>query len=183
MLLCDCVRMRDFSYPLTKSFHRKLRHCNFSHINPCSFSVPFAVGKSNVLVHLRHWRARMCRILLSANANGYSQRHTRRCHFRFGILSPANGDSIWHKCSNHDSVSDSFFYTLIYLLKNFFTLSPSSSSSRGMIGTVLTGLSIMWCAISASKLFTTALSMDHQQFLVAYPCTLFYGVFALMTIF
>ncbi|KAG5679170.1 hypothetical protein PVAND_008760 [Polypedilum vanderplanki] len=54
---------------------------------------------------------------------------------------------------------------------------------QGMVGTTLTGLSILWCAISASKLFTTALSMDHQQVLIAYPCTLFYGVFALITIF
>lgn len=48
---------------------------------------------------------------------------------------------------------------------------------------VLTGLSILWCAVSASKLFVTSLSMDHQQLLVAYPAALFYGVFALITIF
>lgn len=54
---------------------------------------------------------------------------------------------------------------------------------RGIIGTVLTAFSILWCAVSASKLFVTALSMDHQQILVAYPAALFYGVFALITIF
>ncbi|CRK86391.1 CLUMA_CG000178, isoform A [Clunio marinus] len=54
---------------------------------------------------------------------------------------------------------------------------------QGLIGMILTGFSILWCAISASKLFVTALSMDHQQILVAYPVALFYGVFALITIF
>jgi hypothetical protein len=47
----------------------------------------------------------------------------------------------------------------------------------------MTALAILWCSLSASKLFVTALSMDHQQPLVAYPCALLYGVFALLTIF
>lgn len=54
---------------------------------------------------------------------------------------------------------------------------------QGLIGMVLTGFSIVWCALSASKLFVTSLSMDRQQILVAYPAALFYGVFALITIF
>ncbi|XP_055375582.1 protein YIPF5 [Condylostylus longicornis] len=58
----------------------------------------------------------------------------------------------------------------------FFTI-------QGPFGLILTGISILWCAISASKLFVTAYSMDHQQVLVAYPCALLYGVFALITIF
>ncbi|XP_068085236.1 protein YIPF5 [Anabrus simplex] len=56
-------------------------------------------------------------------------------------------------------------------------------SLQGLLGIVLTVLSIAWCSLSASKLFVTALSMDHQQPLVAYPCALLYGVFALITIF
>ncbi|XP_076045205.1 protein YIPF5-like isoform X1 [Oratosquilla oratoria] len=56
-------------------------------------------------------------------------------------------------------------------------------SLQGVVGMVLTGASILWCSISASKLFVTALSMDHQQPLVAYPCALLYAVFALITIF
>lgn len=56
-------------------------------------------------------------------------------------------------------------------------------SLQGLIGFVLTGLAIAWCSLSASKLFVTALFMDHQQPLVAYPCALLYGVFALITIF
>ena len=54
---------------------------------------------------------------------------------------------------------------------------------RGVVGIGLTALAILWCSLSASKLFVTTLTMDHQQPLVAYPCALLYGVFALLTIF
>jgi len=56
-------------------------------------------------------------------------------------------------------------------------------SLQGVIGILLTTVSILWCSLSASKLFVTALAMDHQQPLVAYPCALLYGIFALLTIF
>lgn len=54
---------------------------------------------------------------------------------------------------------------------------------RGILGTILTSLAVVWCSLSASKLFVSALAMDHQQPLVAYPCALVYGVFALLTVF
>lgn len=56
-------------------------------------------------------------------------------------------------------------------------------SLQGLIGIVLTVMAVVWCSLSASKLFVSALSMDHQQPLVAYPCALVYGVFALLTVF
>lgn len=56
-------------------------------------------------------------------------------------------------------------------------------SLKGLLGNILTVLTILWCSLSASKLFVTALAMDHQQPLVAYPCALVYGVFALLTVF
>ena len=55
--------------------------------------------------------------------------------------------------------------------------------NRGIIGTLLTATTIGWCSLSASKLFVTVLAMDAQQLLVAYPCALLYGVFALLTVF
>ena len=55
--------------------------------------------------------------------------------------------------------------------------------SRGILGTILTATVIGWCSLSASKLFVTVLAMDAQQLLVAYPCALLYGVFALLTVF
>lgn len=54
---------------------------------------------------------------------------------------------------------------------------------RGNIGTVSALLIISWCSLSASKIFISALAMEGQQLLVAYPCALFYGLFALLTVF
>lgn len=54
---------------------------------------------------------------------------------------------------------------------------------RGIIGSLLTIATVLWCSWSASKLFITALQMDSQQLLVAYPCALVYAVFALLTVF
>ncbi|KAM9477308.1 protein YIPF7 [Clarias gariepinus] len=56
-------------------------------------------------------------------------------------------------------------------------------SLQGVIGILLALFVIGWCSLSASKIFTTTLDMGGQQLLVAYPCTLLYGVFALLTIF
>eukprot|EP00092_Neocalanus_flemingeri_P034985 GFUD01038069.1.p1 GENE.GFUD01038069.1~~GFUD01038069.1.p1 ORF type:complete len:283 (+),score=70.18 GFUD01038069.1:55-849(+) len=56
-------------------------------------------------------------------------------------------------------------------------------SLSGVMGNILTGAAVAWCTLSSSKLFTTALEMKSQQLLVAYPCALLYGVFALITMF
>ncbi|XP_077983780.1 protein YIPF5-like [Glandiceps talaboti] len=56
-------------------------------------------------------------------------------------------------------------------------------SLQGLMGNVVAMAAILWCSLSASKLFVTALAMDAQQLLVAYPCALLYGVFALLTVF
>jgi len=56
-------------------------------------------------------------------------------------------------------------------------------SLSGVVGNILAGAAICWCTLSASKLFVTALEMKQQQVLVAYPCSLLYGVFALITMF
>ncbi|XP_068194213.1 protein YIPF7-like isoform X2 [Antennarius striatus] len=56
-------------------------------------------------------------------------------------------------------------------------------SLQGVLGTVLASLGIFWCSFSASKIFISTLAMEGQQLLVAYPCALLYGVFALLTVF
>ncbi|XP_036056083.1 protein YIPF7 [Onychomys torridus] len=56
-------------------------------------------------------------------------------------------------------------------------------SLQGTFGTVSAMLIIIWCSLSASKIFISALAMEGQQLLVAYPCALFYGLFALLTVF
>ncbi|XP_076130323.1 protein YIPF5 [Alosa pseudoharengus] len=56
-------------------------------------------------------------------------------------------------------------------------------SLQGLFGIVITALIIGWCSFSASKIFISALEMEGQQLLVAYPCALLYGVFALISVF
>uniref|UniRef100_A0A8C5MTD7 Yip1 domain family member 7 n=1 Tax=Leptobrachium leishanense TaxID=445787 RepID=A0A8C5MTD7_9ANUR len=56
-------------------------------------------------------------------------------------------------------------------------------SLQGITGTILAVAIIGWCSFSASKIFISTLAMEGQQFLVAYPCALLYGLFALLTIF
>ncbi|EMP26728.1 Protein YIPF7 [Chelonia mydas] len=56
-------------------------------------------------------------------------------------------------------------------------------SLQGILGTSLALIIIGWCSLSASKIFISALAMEGQQLLVAYPCALLYGLFALLTVF
>ncbi|XP_074252177.1 protein YIPF7 [Saimiri boliviensis] len=56
-------------------------------------------------------------------------------------------------------------------------------SLQGTFGTMSSLVIIGWCSLSASKIFISALDMEGQQLLVAYPCALLYGLFALLTIF
>uniref|UniRef100_A0A914C1Y3 Protein YIPF n=1 Tax=Acrobeloides nanus TaxID=290746 RepID=A0A914C1Y3_9BILA len=56
-------------------------------------------------------------------------------------------------------------------------------SLQGIIGYAIATAAVLWCGQSSSKLFTITLAMEGQRLLVAYPCTLLYGVFALLAIF
>nr|XP_057934665.1 protein YIPF7-like [Doryrhamphus excisus] len=56
-------------------------------------------------------------------------------------------------------------------------------SLQGVLGTLLALVVICWCSFSASKIFISTLAMEGQQLLVAYPCALLYGLFALLTVF
>ncbi|XP_074085617.1 protein YIPF7 isoform X1 [Macrotis lagotis] len=56
-------------------------------------------------------------------------------------------------------------------------------SLQGTTGTIAALIIIGWCSLSASKIFSSALTMEGQQLLVAYPCALLYGLFALLTVF
>uniref|UniRef100_A0A8C3X8W1 Protein YIPF n=1 Tax=Catagonus wagneri TaxID=51154 RepID=A0A8C3X8W1_9CETA len=56
-------------------------------------------------------------------------------------------------------------------------------SLQDIFGTVLALVVIGWCSLSASKIFISALDMEGQQLLIAYPCALLYGLFALLTVF
>lgn len=68
----------------------------------------------------------------------------------------------------------------IVILSSISVLVPMSS---GVIGICISFAIVGWCSFSAAKLFVRTLEMDHQQFLVAYPCALFYAVFLLLTMY
>ncbi|NXX37970.1 YIPF7 protein, partial [Tricholaema leucomelas] len=72
-----------------------------------------------------------------------------------------------------------------YCLLPMVILSSSAVffSLQGTLGTLLALFVIGWCSLSASKIFTSALAMEGQQLLIAYPCALLYGLFALLTVF
>ncbi|NXJ47704.1 YIPF7 protein, partial [Spizaetus tyrannus] len=72
-----------------------------------------------------------------------------------------------------------------YCLLPMVILSSSAVvfSLQGILGTLLALFIIGWCSLSASKIFTSALGMEGQQLLIAYPCALLYGLFALLTVF
>ena len=54
---------------------------------------------------------------------------------------------------------------------------------RSTIGGALALVCTSWCALAASKMFAMGLGMHDQRWLVAYPCLLLYGVFAMLSIF
>ncbi|KRY15710.1 Protein YIPF5, partial [Trichinella patagoniensis] len=56
-------------------------------------------------------------------------------------------------------------------------------SFKDTVGLAISAFAVLWCSASASKLFVTALVMNNQWMLVAYPCFLLYGVFALLAVF
>lgn len=51
------------------------------------------------------------------------------------------------------------------------------------LGFVCAALAVMWSSLSASKLFVMMVGDTHQRPLIAYPCTLLYGTFALIIVF
>lgn len=52
-----------------------------------------------------------------------------------------------------------------------------------LAGNIFSVVAILWCAIGASNLLVTAIDMSNSRLVVAYPCALFYTVFALLTVF
>ena len=54
---------------------------------------------------------------------------------------------------------------------------------KGSLGMAASLLVILWCTVNATRLFEKALSMQEQRYLVAYPVTMLYACFALLTIF
>lgn len=105
--------------------------------------------------------------------------------YGFGVLGCASMYAVLNLMSMTGVSAACVISVLGYCLLPIVALSGVTSliKLQGLIGTVLSTLSIGWCSLSASKLFVTVLAMDSQQLLVAYPCALLYGVFTLLTVF
>lgn len=52
-----------------------------------------------------------------------------------------------------------------------------------LAGNIFSIVAILWCAVGASNLLVTAIEMSYSRLVIAYPCALFYTVFALLTVF
>ena len=63
------------------------------------------------------------------------------------------------------------------------TLGIFVSINSYAFGSLVTLISVVWCTLSSSRIFAHSLDMKAQQLLIAYPCGLVYGIFALLTIF
>ncbi|KFW08475.1 Protein YIPF7 [Eurypyga helias] len=82
---------------------------------------------------------------------------------------------------SHGCVASVLGYCLLPMV--ILSVSAVVFSLQGILGISLALFIIGWCSLSASKIFTSALAMEGQQLLIAYPCALLYGLFALLTVF
>ena len=73
-------------------------------------------------------------------------------------------------------------YSILPLLL-LATLGIFVSINSYAFGSLITLISVVWCTLSSSRIFAHSLDMKSQQLLIAYPCGLVYGIFALLTIF
>ncbi|KAA8906834.1 hypothetical protein TRICI_005073 [Trichomonascus ciferrii] len=51
------------------------------------------------------------------------------------------------------------------------------------LGYMLSAFTIFWCTYSSSAIFVSYLQLSEMRVLVAYPLTLFYGIFSIMALF
>lgn len=77
----------------------------------------------------------------------------------------------------------SVMVTLEYVLRPFGSNYLLTCHDSGMLGYLLSTLSIVWCTYAASGIFVAVLRMSDQRLLVAYPIGLLYGCFALLSVF
>lgn len=54
---------------------------------------------------------------------------------------------------------------------------------RSWLGVTITALCVLWCTHSAASMFTAALGMKEQRWLILYPIGLYFATFAILTVF
>lgn len=54
---------------------------------------------------------------------------------------------------------------------------------RGVLGFILSAITILWSTFSSTRMFDAALGLSEQYWLIAYPVALLYSCFVLITVF
>ena len=141
----------------------------------CLFLLSFwLVWQSSFRLCLRRrspWMSvHLCTIVFDERKRARRKPHSKR----FGLLPSSDGPLI---------VRDKFVPSQVGSPHRHPFDHNNTHLLRGLLCFVLTAVSVFWCTYSASAMFVSVLSMEHQRFLIAYPICLFYTCFALLTIF
>jgi protein YIPF5/7 len=67
-------------------------------------------------------------------------------------------------------------FTILALIAVFMDL-------HGMMGGIPSLIMILWSTVTATRYFEYGLDMEDKKYLIAYPISLFYFVFMLLTVF
>jgi hypothetical protein len=65
----------------------------------------------------------------------------------------------------------------------FLALLADFAEIRGLPGGLASFLIILWSTVTATRYFEYGLDMEDKKYLIAYPISLFYFVFTLLTVF
>jgi hypothetical protein len=65
----------------------------------------------------------------------------------------------------------------------FLALLALFSELYSVAGGIASCLVIGWCTVTATRFFEYGLDMEDKKYLIAYPISLFYFVFMLLTVF
>jgi len=168
------------TWPVQLSSFSALVCSSYSSVTIYIFAIKYAeliirtVWKTQLWIHLRSrslWSSFYV-YALESHVRSWNWRVSRG--FRAWILFTSNGRNQCYQCRDSPRVCPKF--------DSFFWLAHPVNSRR-TFGYLLSLLSILWCTYSASGIFVAVLRMSDQRLLVAYPCGLLYGCFALLSIF
>jgi hypothetical protein len=65
----------------------------------------------------------------------------------------------------------------------FLALLAVFADLEGLVGGVISLAMIIWSTVTATRFFEYGLDMEDKKYLIAYPISLFYFVFMLLTVF
>eukprot|EP00919_Chromeraceae_sp_WS-2016_P047084 GHVR01111648.1.p1 GENE.GHVR01111648.1~~GHVR01111648.1.p1 ORF type:complete len:264 (+),score=37.40 GHVR01111648.1:33-794(+) len=132
----------------------------------------------------------LCGPLLIGLALGICMLFTGKIHFGYiyglGIIGCVGMFMILNVMSQKDSID--LYMTLSILGYGLLPVVILAAiavfiSLRNVTGCVVAPVCVCWSTATASRFFESALNMEHQRFLVAYPVLLLYASFVLLTVF